>query len=128
MARRRKSVNAAVVGRVTSIREVRRLVIVVFKITHRPDLPPGDYEATGNRMVELVSSMPGFLGMDYAATDGGELLVARFESHEALAAWRNEPEHRAAQERGRREFFAHYRIEVCEPVRSYEFGAADLSG
>ena len=99
------------------------MVIVVFKITHRPDMPLADYEQTGARMVELVSSMPGFLGMDYAATDGGELLVARFDSHEALADWRNQPEHEAAQERGRREFFAHYRIDVCEPVRSYEFHA-----
>jgi heme-degrading monooxygenase HmoA len=103
----------------------RPIVIVVFKITHRPDMPLADYEQTGTRMVELVSSMPGFLGMDYAATEGGELLVARFESHEALAGWRNQPEHQAAQERGRREFFAHYRIDVCEPVRSYEFQADD---
>jgi heme-degrading monooxygenase HmoA len=104
------------------------MVVVVFKITHRPDLPVADYEATGNRMVELVSAMPGFLGMDYAGIEGGELLVARFESHEALAEWRNLPEHQAAQERGRREFFAHYRIEVCEVVRSYEFSAEDLAG
>ena len=101
------------------------MVVVVFKITHRPDMPVADYEETGNRMVELVSSMPGFLGMDYAPTEGGELLVARFESHEALATWKNEPEHIAAQQRGRDEFFAHYRIEVCESVRSYEFTAQE---
>jgi heme-degrading monooxygenase HmoA len=74
-------------------------------------------------MVELVSSMPGFLGMDYAATEGGELLVARFESHEALAAWRNEPEHLEAQKLGKERFFSEYRIEVCELVRSYDFHA-----
>lgn len=100
------------------------MVIVVFKITHRADLPVDEYEAMGARMLELVSEMPGFLGMDYAATEGGELLVARFESHEALEAWRNLPEHRKAQEAGRDRFFAHYRIEVCEPVRAYEFGEA----
>jgi heme-degrading monooxygenase HmoA len=104
------------------------MVVVVFKITHRPDMPRDDYEQTGNRMVELVQSMPGFLGMDYAATDDGELLIVRFESHDALAAWKNEPEHRAAQERGRREFFARYQIEVCDLVRAYEFSADDLAG
>jgi heme-degrading monooxygenase HmoA len=104
------------------------MVIVVFKITHRPDMPRDDYEQTGNRMVELVHSMPGFLGMDYAATDDGELLIARFESHDALAAWKSQPEHLAAQERGRREFFAHYHIEVCDLVRAYEFSAEDLPG
>lgn len=103
--------------------KVVRMVVVVFRITHRPDLPESEYEETGTRMVELVSSMPGFLGMDYAETDGGELLIARFESHDALAAWRNHPEHQAAQARGRERFFASYRIDVCEAVRSYEFEA-----
>ena len=97
------------------------MVVVVFSITLRPDLERSRYEETGTRMVELVSQMPGFLGMDYGETDGAELLVARFESHEALAAWRNHPEHQAAQERGREHFFAHYRIDVCETVRTYEF-------
>ena len=97
------------------------MVVVVFTIRLRDDLPVAEYEQLGARMVELVTSTPGFIGMDYAETDGGELLVARFESHDALARWRDNPEHRAAQKRGREEFFAHYRIEVCEEVRSYEF-------
>jgi heme-degrading monooxygenase HmoA len=99
------------------------MVVVFFRITHRPDLPEAEYEETGARMVELVSSVPGFLGMDYAEIEGGELLVVRFESHEALAAWRNHPEHQAAQRRGREQFFASYRIDVCESVRSYDFDA-----
>lgn len=97
------------------------MVVVVFKITLRSDIEVADYERTGARMLELVRQIPGFLGMDYAETERGELLVARFESHEALAAWRNHPEHRAAQERGRDRFFEHYRIEVCETVRAYDF-------
>jgi len=97
------------------------MVVVVFTISLRPDVPTSEYEKTATRMVELVSEMPGFLSMDYAETEGGELLVARFESHEALEAWRNHPEHQTAQQRGRERFFAHYRIEICETVRSYEF-------
>jgi heme-degrading monooxygenase HmoA len=102
---------------------VKAIVVVVFKISHRPDLPVAEYEETGARMVELVSQIPGFLGMDYAEIDGGELLVARFESHEALEAWRKQPEHEAAQRRGRERFFQHYSIDVCESVRSYDFEA-----
>jgi heme-degrading monooxygenase HmoA len=102
------------------------MVIVVFTIKLRPELAVDEYEQAGARMVELVSGMPGFLGMEYASSDGTELIVARFESHEALAAWREHPEHRATQKRGREEFFAHYRIEVCDEVRSYEFDMGDL--
>ncbi|HEY7538263.1 MAG TPA: antibiotic biosynthesis monooxygenase [Gaiellaceae bacterium] len=101
------------------------MVVVVFTITLRDDLPTDEYEQTGARMVELVSALPGFLGMDYAATDGGELLVARFESHDALKAWREHPEHRRAQQLGRERYFARYRIEVCDEVRSYEFEAGE---
>jgi heme-degrading monooxygenase HmoA len=99
------------------------MVVVFFKIVHRPDLPAQEYEETGARMVELVSQMPGFIGMDYAEIEGGELLVARFESHEALEAWRKHPEHEAAQRRGRDRYFQHYSIDVCETVRSYNFDA-----
>lgn len=99
------------------------MVIVVFAITLRPEFPEDEYESTGERMGELVQTIPGFLGMDYAATDGHELLVVRFESHEALKVWREHPEHIAAQQRGRERFFSHYRIEVCDEVRSYEFDA-----
>lgn len=97
------------------------MVIVVFTIQLAADIPEAEYEQTAAEMAELVQKVPGFVGMDYAETDGREMLVARFESHEALALWRNEPEHKRAQQRGRERFFEHYRIEVCDEVRSYEF-------
>jgi heme-degrading monooxygenase HmoA len=100
------------------------VIVVVFRITHREDLVTSEYEELGARMGEIVGAMPGFLGMDYAPVEGGELLVVRFDSHEALDAWREEPEHRIAQQLGRERFFAQYRIEVCEVVRSYGFDAA----
>jgi heme-degrading monooxygenase HmoA len=103
------------------------MVVVFFRITLRPDLPAEEYETVGERMAELVSGIPGFVGMDYAEVDGGELLVARFESHEALAEWRNHPEHQAAQQLGRERFFASYRIEVCDEVRSYGYEAEGLA-
>ena len=99
------------------------MVVVVFRITHRPDLPVEEYEQVAARMVELVTAMPGFVDMDYAEVEGGELVIARFESHEALAAWRNLPEHKEAQQLGRERFFAAYRIEVCDVVRSYDWQA-----
>jgi heme-degrading monooxygenase HmoA len=99
------------------------VIAVVFRITHRDGLDRAEYEKLGARMAELVGAMPGYLGMDYAETDDGEMLVARFESHDALAAWREQPEHKLAQQLGRERYFAHYRIEVCEIVRSYEFEA-----
>ena len=40
---------------------------------------------------------------------------------EALAAWRNHPEHLPAQAKWRSCWFADYRIQVCDVVRDYSF-------
>ena len=47
-----------------------------------------------------------------------------FDTEAHLKAWAEHPDHRAAQERGRHEFFDEYRIDVCEPTRAYAFDAA----
>ncbi len=74
-------------------------------------------------MYELASSMRGYVSYkDFAAEDGESAAIVEFESLETLAAWREHPEHKAAQQRGREEFFAEYHIQVCTPVRDYRFG------
>jgi heme-degrading monooxygenase HmoA len=68
--------------------------------------------------------MPGFISYkEFAAADGEGVAIVEFESNETLEAWRNHPEHRKAQERGRREFFDDYRIAVCSPIRDYRWRA-----
>ena len=101
------------------------MVTVQFKITPREDVDQAEFERTFSRMLELVSQMPGFLGIDgYAGEDGTELAVARFESDEAVKAWKQHPEHLETQERGRRNFFAANDITVAEVLRHYEWSAA----
>jgi heme-degrading monooxygenase HmoA len=47
--------------------------------------------------------------------------ITEWTSVEALAAWRENPEHRKAQERGRQAFYAEYEITVCTTLREYSF-------
>lgn len=93
------------------------MVVVLIQTTLREGCDLAAYEALNARMYELAQGIPGFLGADSA----GELGLVRFESLAALKAWRDHPEHAAAQERGRRELYASYKVEVCEIVRAYEF-------
>ena len=102
------------------------MVVIVFRSRLREDIDMAGLDALGAEMAAIATAMPGFLSYkDYAAADGELLTVVEFESEETLAAWRDDPAHRAAQERGRREFFAEYRIQICTPVRAYRF---DLAG
>jgi heme-degrading monooxygenase HmoA len=104
------------------------MVVVLFHIKVREDADVAEYERTSERMIDLVSAMPGFLGLEgYAGEDGSELAVARFESDEAVRAWKDQPEHVRTQERGRTEFFASYDITVAEVIRHYDWSVAEAT-
>jgi heme-degrading monooxygenase HmoA len=96
------------------------MVVALFLTRLRADADTAAYGALGERMVELVQQSPGFDSMEfYSSDDGAELMIARFESREALDAWRANPEHLEAQRAGRERFFAQYRIEICDLVRTH---------
>ncbi|HEX2677380.1 MAG TPA: antibiotic biosynthesis monooxygenase [Polyangiales bacterium] len=97
-------------------------VVIVFRAKLRDGLEDPRIEQVGTRMYELATQMPGFVSYaEYGSPDGEGVTLVEFESHETLAAWREHPEHKAAQELGKREWFSHYRISVCDLVRESSF-------
>jgi heme-degrading monooxygenase HmoA len=99
------------------------MVIVLIRTQLRPDADVAAYEQLDARMSELVQTIPGFVSArSYRAEDGDQISLIRFASGDALRAWREHPEHREVQRRGRDEFLAAYDVEVCEVTRGYEFG------
>ena len=74
-------------------------------------------------MYALASEMPGFISYkDFAAEDGEFVTVVEFDTAARLAAWRNHPEHVAAQQAGRERYFSWYQIQVCRVEREYHGG------
>jgi heme-degrading monooxygenase HmoA len=97
------------------------MVVIVFRSRLRAGIEQ-DITADGARMHELASAMPGFVSYkDFAAEDGENATIVEFDTLEHLAAWRDHPEHKAVQQRGRERYFSEYRIQVCTPVRAYDF-------
>jgi heme-degrading monooxygenase HmoA len=98
------------------------MVVVVFRSRMREGIDEAEVERVALHMYDLASAMPGFISYkDFLAADGENVAVVEFESLETLAAWRDHPEHRQVQQRGREEFFAEYHIQVCTSVRDYAF-------
>jgi heme-degrading monooxygenase HmoA len=84
------------------------------------------YPETNARMEELVNQVPGYLGMDHAQTPGGlGITVGYFRDAEALTQWRTDEEHRAAQKRGRAEWYQSYTLHIAKVERSHGFTRAD---
>lgn len=73
-------------------------------------------------MYELATGMPGFISYkDFEAADGESVSIIEFDNAENLAAWRNQPEHQAAQREGKERFFQWYDIQVARIERQYSF-------
>ena len=96
-------------------------VITIFRNRLRPEAVK-EYAPWADRMVELAATMPGFVSVKtFAAPDGERVTIAEFESDEALAAWREHPEHREAQRLGREEFYSEFELTTCVPLRAWTF-------
>lgn len=105
------------------------MVIALIRTQLRADADMSAYEQLNARMFELVQRIPGFVSArSYRSDDGDEISLIRFASADALRAWRDHPEHREVQHRGREEFYAAYDVEICEVVRAYDFGRATPDG
>lgn len=97
------------------------MIVTVF----RSRLMPGqqdEYVALVARMVELASSMPGYIShKGFLAEDGERCTIVEFASEEAQRAWRMHPEHRDAQRKAREIYYESYSVQVCEVKRESKF-------
>lgn len=81
-----------------------------------------DYLDTAAELRVLVENIPGFISIERFESlyEPGKILsLGFFESEEALAEWRNTPQHRKAQALGRNQFFSNYRLRIAEVSRDY---------
>jgi heme-degrading monooxygenase HmoA len=92
----------------------------VILSSQRTSLGEADYAAAADHMFELVQQQPGFLGVESTrGADGFGITVAYFDSEENIRLWRNNAEHAATRERGKREWYEHFEVRVAKVERAY---------
>ena len=80
------------------------------------------YGATSDRMLELASQQPGYLGYESArGEDGLGITVSYWESEEAIANWRRNAEHRLAQAQGLEKWYTDFFTRVAKVERARRF-------
>ena len=85
------------------------------------------YDITADRMVLLARHQPGFLGVESVRGDDGiGITVSYWVNRDAIANWRQQAEHLAAQALGRQEFYDWYRVRVAEVVAERTFIASNI--
>lgn len=93
--------------------------ITVFRARVNEETRP-QYAETGKRMVEIATSMPGFIAYkQFFAKDGEQVTIVEFADDETQLAWANHPEHREAIEMGQKLWFTEFDIAICHVARRY---------
>lgn len=81
-----------------------------------------DYFATAARLRGELEKVVGFVSVERfksLAEEGKHLSLSTWRDEAAVAAWREQDNHRLAQARGKDEIFADFRIRVAEVSRDY---------
>ena len=100
-----------------------RMIVTIFRTRVRPEAME-EYMQWAGRMSELAKGMPGYIShKSFAAADGERVTVVEFENEEAIRQWAVHPEHVEAKKKGRKDFYAEYRVQVCTPLRESSFSA-----
>jgi len=94
---------------------------VVFT-SDRASTKDDGYAAMATRMEDLAREQPGFLGIESArAADGVGITVSYWADLESIRAWKEQVDHRDAQELGRARWYSWYRIRIARVERAYGF-------
>lgn len=77
------------------------------------------YGAVAQRMVDLASQQPGFLGVESARDGNGfGITVSYWKDEASVAAWKANLEHAAAQKAGKEAWYAAFRLRVATVSRN----------
>src|SRR6187397_2698373 len=101
------------------------MIAVIFEVQPEEGRLQDYLDLAGALRPEL-ERIDGFLSLERFSsltTPGKILSLSFFRDEQAVAAWRTQAEHRAAQEAGRAGMFAGYRLRVAAVVRDYGMSA-----
>lgn len=93
---------------------------VIFTSTNREK--DDEYAVTADRMVELAEQQSGFLGFESCS---GELNITVSYWHDlaSIKQWKEEVEHRQAQQKGRERWYQEFKVRIAKVERDYGFEA-----
>lgn len=97
------------------------MIAVIFQVTPK-DGKAGIYFDIAAELRPELEKIDGFLSIERfesRTTPGKYLSLSFWRDEDAVLVWRNHENHELAQNRGKQELFADYRISIAEVVRDY---------
>lgn len=97
------------------------MIAVIFEVWPKPERKQ-EYLDIAAELRPLLERIDGFISIERFESlyEPGKILsLSFFRDDQAVQAWRNLTEHRAAQAKGRKELFANYRLRIAGVIRDY---------
>jgi heme-degrading monooxygenase HmoA len=97
------------------------VIAVIFEVWPKPEHRQ-QYLDLAAELKPLLEAIDGFISIERfeSLTEKGKILsLSFFRDEEAVAAWRNMPEHRRTQAKGRATIFDNYRLRIAGVIRDY---------
>lgn len=98
------------------------MIAVIFEVAPAGERQRAGYLDIAADLRPLLEQIDGFVSVErfQSLADPGRILsLSFFRDEAAIAAWRNLPRHRAAQQAGRGGLFAEYRLRIAHVMRDY---------
>lgn len=81
------------------------------------------YQEMALQMIDLVSQQDGFLGFESVSGEVG-ITISYWKDLESILKWKSNSRHKMAQDKGKTEWYAAYKVRISRVEHDYEF---DLS-
>jgi heme-degrading monooxygenase HmoA len=97
------------------------MIAVIFEVWPKPERKQ-EYLDIAAELRPLLERIDGFISIERFESlyEPGKILsLSFFRDEQAVQAWRNLAEHRAAQAKGRNELFSNYRLRIAGVIRDY---------
>ena len=95
------------------------MFLVIFKATPRNF--DAEYHKTADRLRHLAKTEYGCLDFVSYSKGDEEVTLSYWSDESSLRRWRSDPEHLAAQKKGKEDWYERYSTEVLEMLRRYDF-------
>ena len=95
------------------------MILTVFGVTWKKGADLERELELSRHMADVVSQRPGFISYkSYTADDGDVIGIIRFDSRDALKAWRNDITHQSAWKEAP-DFYHEFWVQNCEVFEDY---------
>ena len=97
------------------------MIVTVFR-SRLKEGAMDEYLQWAERIAAIAQTMPGYVShKGFTAADGERVTIVEFADEASQRTWATEARHAEAKKKGRADFYAEYKLQVCSLLRESSY-------